>query len=676
MADLLNLEGLPSCIALRRVLEHRGVEASMQMLDEEEDRGFTIDGLLEKLRANGFEARSVQAHTDDLVHLQLPTLLLTHKSEWIVLRKKTNKGWLVEHGGGVALVPRDALAGAFSGTVLEINASFSKNGGLWIRLFRLLQEHRQFLYISLGATALAQGLALISPWLTTKVINGALTNGADNLLQVLCIGMILTAFFRAWASWLRDISLNSFSTRIDVDLEKGIFDHLLHLPFKHLQRKTLGELLQAFSGIKRARTQLLNRGLAAIFDAGMAIAYLAYMIILMPAVAGIVFLGALLLGVTSAFIGYLQAQQTSLQIKASQEKHSALAELLNGAPTFKATGSQNWVLARWKEKLGAELTYALKQDRIGLWEDAISELLSQGSSICILIWGGFKVLGGELSLGELLAFSQLSGAFMGTITNLSQTLLSTALAHSQLAEVHEAFATLRQPIPSLKGPSPSTLAGPILAEDVWFRYEEKGPWILHGSNLRVEPGAFHQVKGASGSGKSTLLKLLAGLYTPDSGRIRVGGQDSVAATSLMVFLPQFPQLSSGSILENLRIFSGDRPQDHLFKVAQETGLDEWVKTLPMGYRTIVASNGSNFSGGQRQLIGITAVLASDKQLLLLDEALSNLDWLSRQRILQCSYFQGRTVIYASHEEVIVGTSNLDKRPFDSLPALPRSPMSL
>jgi len=376
------------------------------------------------------------------------------------------------------------------------------------------------------------------------------------------------------------------------------------------------------------------------------------MLMLMPTVAGVVILGTLLLSLASAVIGYLQARVTRLQIKASQAEHSALAELLNGASTLKATGSQNWVLARWKGKLGVELAHSLIQDRIGLWADAISEFLSQGSSICILIWGGFKVLAGELSLGQLLAFSQLSGAFVAAVTSLSQTVLSIALARPQLAQVHEAFATVRLPQTPLNGPT--ELTGPVLAEDVWFRYEEKGPWILQGSNLRVKPGTFHHVKGASGSGKSTLLKLLAGLYTPDTGRISMGGLDSAAANNLMVFLPQFPQLSSGSILENLRIFSGDRPKAHLFEVARETGLDEWVNTLPMGYQTMLASDGGNLSGGQRQLVAITAVLASDKQLLLLDEALSNLDWVSRQRILQCPRFQGRTIIYASHEEILMG----------------------
>jgi ABC-type bacteriocin/lantibiotic exporter with double-glycine peptidase domain len=106
-------------------------------------------------------------------------------------------------------------------------------------------------------------------------------------------------------------------------------------------------------------------------------------------------------------------------------------------------------------------------------------------------------------------------------------------------------------------------------------------------------------------------------------------------------------------MDNLKLFSGGASQRRLQEVAEETGLAEWVDTLPMGYQTVVASGGANLSGGQRQLIAITAILASGKKLLLLDEALSNLDWVSRARIVRSRRFEGRTVVYASHEEVLV-----------------------
>ena len=184
--------------------------------------------------------------------------------------------------------------------------------------------------------------------------------------------------------------------------------------------------------------------------------------------------------------------------------------------------------------------------------------------------------------------------------------------------------------------------------------------VLYDLSFDIAEGEYLALMGPSGSGKSTLLKLLSGLYAPESGRISIGGLDTTAAAGLFAFLPQFPQLYSGSILENLRIFSGTTDREHLIAVAKDTGLDAWVSTLPMGYLTVVASGGGNFSGGQRQMLALTAILASSRPILLLDEAMSNLDWVSRRRLLECPQFQGRTVIYSSHEEILTAVHQGDK----------------
>lgn len=645
------IPGVSPPLALYRLLKGLGCKVTLQTLEEEWDDDYSLQGISHKLRVNGFEARNVQAAMEDLPNLRTPTLLLTKAEEWIILKKCSARGFLVEHGEGVKLLTRSELEEAFSGTALEINKAFPEKGNLWVRLFKILPEYKKFLLLSFAITALAQGLSMVGPWLTATMTD-TLQQGSASMLQILCLGMVASALFKAWVGFIRDMTLNAFTARIDAALETGVFDHLLHLPFRYLQGKTLGELIQVFSGMMRAKSLVLNKGMGSFFDAFTAISYLVYMLMLMPSATGAVVLGAVLLSCVTSVTGYFQAQETKKQIIASQAQSSSLAELIKGAPTLKATGSQHWVLDRWKGKLDEELSCDLRSDRIGLWEDVISGLLNHGSSAAILIWGGYKVLSGELSLGNLLAFSMLSSSFVGAISSLSQTVLDIALSKPQLKEVNAAFATerLQRAIPKGK----VDLKSPIIVEDLWFRYKEKGPWIIQGMHLKVEPGTFHHVKGASGSGKSTLLKLLAGLYPPDTGRITIGGMDPGSAVSSMVFLPQFPQLASGSIMENLKIFSADAPKGRLMEVAGETGLGEWVDTLPMGYQTMVASGGTNFSGGQRQLVAITAVLASDKKLFLLDEALSNLDWISRQKIIKSPRLKGRTIIYASHEEVLMG----------------------
>jgi ABC-type bacteriocin/lantibiotic exporter with double-glycine peptidase domain len=117
----------------------------------------------------------------------------------------------------------------------------------------------------------------------------------------------------------------------------------------------------------------------------------------------------------------------------------------------------------------------------------------------------------------------------------------------------------------------------------------------------------------------------------------------------MVYLPQFVRLFNASILENLRIFSGGAPFGQLMTAAELTGLSQLVGDLPMGFDTLLAQGGENFSGGQRQLIAITAVLASAKPVLLLDEALANLDSLRQAGLVHSPLFKSKTILYTSHD---------------------------
>jgi ABC-type bacteriocin/lantibiotic exporter with double-glycine peptidase domain len=122
------------------------------------------------------------------------------------------------------------------------------------------------------------------------------------------------------------------------------------------------------------------------------------------------------------------------------------------------------------------------------------------------------------------------------------------------------------------------------------------------------------------------------------------------ARHFLSYLPQFVRLFDRSILENLRLLSGAASRERLMVAAGHSGLDELVQTLPMGYETLVNAGGATFSGGQRQLIALTAVLASSKSVLVLDEAMANIDPIWKARLLRSPLFLDRTVIFASHDE--------------------------
>jgi ABC-type bacteriocin/lantibiotic exporter with double-glycine peptidase domain len=652
VAEASLLIGMPGNLALWRLLGLRGVTMPLQSLEETLLWDFSLEGMVQELRGRGFQARAVQVQADELDHLELPTLVQAQTGDWVVLRKRAPGGYAIEQGmGGLEFASLELLESALAGPALDLSEPLPEQGGLWTRMLQLLPRHRREITQAAAAAVVLQGLALISPWLTGKALDQALPQGAGHLLVILALGLLLTAFFRAWVGWIREATLLAFATKFEAALEKGLLEHMLWLPFKDLQQKTVGEHLQAFTGLAMARSQLLNRGVGVLLGAFTGLAYLVWMFIALPGLASVVVCVAFAMGLLSILAGRLQARVQTKEVEASQAQRSALIEMLRGIPTLKASGSQGWAFTRWSRRLDEGLERGLQRERLDLWNELVQGLLSQGLNAVILVYGGKEVLAGSLSLGSLMAFVQLATGFQGSVSSLAGAAVSLIAIRPQLAEVERVFAAEPEPKPPRKGPN--DLPGPLALEDVWFRYSDDTPWVLQGLSLKVQPGAFHHLPGPSGSGKSTLLKLIAGLYSPDRGSISLGGLDPRAASRFMVYLPQFPQLLSGSVMENLKLFSGGATQKRLQEVANETGLATWVATLPMGYQTIVASGGANLSGGQRQLIAITAILASGKKLLLLDEALSNLDWMSRARIIRSPRFEGRTVVYASHEEILL-----------------------
>jgi ABC-type bacteriocin/lantibiotic exporter with double-glycine peptidase domain len=170
-------------------------------------------------------------------------------------------------------------------------------------------------------------------------------------------------------------------------------------------------------------------------------------------------------------------------------------------------------------------------------------------------------------------------------------------------------------------------------------------------SMRIRRGTMTELRWPSGSGKTTLLRMLAGLLTPERGVISVDRMDPAHAREHVLYLPQDAHLFSGSVLENLRLLSGGASRERIARAAATTGLAATVATWPMGFETLVSSRGANVSGGQRQLILLTAAVASDRPILLLDESLANVDRIQRVMIQDAKMFEGRTVLSVVHDGV-------------------------
>ncbi|MBZ4754041.1 salmochelin/enterobactin export ABC transporter IroC, partial [Salmonella enterica subsp. enterica serovar Typhimurium] len=261
---------------------------------------------------------------------------------------------------------------------------------------------------------------------------------------------------------------------------------------------------------------------------------------------------------------------------------------------------------------------------------------TEAAYAAVLLIGASRVAGGEMTPGILAAFFLLLGQFYGPVQQLSGIVDSWQQATASGKHINALLAT--EETENIEPSSITPGTGALRLEALTFLYPEKTQPVLDNLSLIIPPGTVVAVVGRSGAGKSTLIKLLAGLYSPGSGQIRVG-ERLIDAASLSDYrrqtglVTQDVALFSGDIAENIRYPRPDSSDTEVESAARRAGLFETVQHLPLGFRTPVNNGGTDLSAGQRQLIALARAHLAQAHILLLDEATARIDRSAEERLM-------------------------------------------
>jgi ATP-binding cassette, subfamily B, bacterial len=279
------------------------------------------------------------------------------------------------------------------------------------------------------------------------------------------------------------------------------------------------------------------------------------------------------------------------------------------------------------------------------------------ASTSLLVYGGWQILQGQLTLGDLMMFLVYLTMLLGPIATLTGSAVQFQNNLAGLDRILDLLATPRelQNRSGAKRVQRSEAAGQVRFSNVWFRYPENESWILRDISFVAEPGTTVAIVGRSGAGKTTLCNLVARFFDPEKGGIQLDGVDLTdlqlhSYRRLLGVVEQDVFLFDGTIAENIAYGKRRATEESIIAAARAAAADEFIRQSPKGYATRIGERGFKLSGGQRQRLAIARAILADPKILILDEATSNLDSESEKAIQKslADLLKNRTSFVIAH----------------------------
>jgi ATP-binding cassette subfamily B protein len=476
-------------------------------------------------------------------------------------------------------------------------------------------------------------LELLPPLLVRRIVDDHLAAGVSEGLLLLAVlylggtalGQVMTFVYGYLAATVAQGVLS--------DLRVRLFGHLQRLPASYFDRTPLGDAISRCTADIDTLDTVFTSGVATLVANLFRLVTIALaMIILSPllTLAAAVALPPLIIVTRFFQVRIREAERASRRAVGEMNVH--LQETLRGAEVIQAFRRETTFVARFREVLRRLLRAANRSTIYSSFYPPVTALMTY-STIAFLLWAGTRDVSGAagISIGTLAAFALLLQRFFTPVTALGDEWQTVQGALSGAERIFEVLAlpAAGQPLPAAR----TRRKDGLVCEQVVFGYTP-GTEVLHGVDLHVAPGEHVALVGRTGAGKTSIVHLLAGLYQPWCGTVRVAGRDPGALSEeekrrVLGIVPQASQLFRGTVLDNLTLKDDGVPESAVVEAARVSGADAFIRSLPDGYRTVLRGSGRGLgvqlSAGQEQLLSLTRALVSRPAALLLDEATSFVD---------------------------------------------------
>lgn len=513
--------------------------------------------------------------------------------------------------------------------------------GKWGSLLKLrpfIKKYRLILIAGITGIIVSSVLATPIPYLIGHLLDKVLMGNKSYHDLYLYIGIIAALYLLQYAVSL--VSKNLFvriNNSVVNEMRYSVMEKVIDLPMSYLSSTEKGYVQSRISECSSVGS-IFSPGIVSMFlsiaDALLAIVTM-FAINYKIAFAVLVLTPVFFFSTKVSTKGFMKNTQGMME--SSAVLNGECFEIINGIEDIKVLNGKKNHLAKFKTKISEMVKYSVKQSRSMILFVGNISLINNAGTLLILLLSGILILKGQFTVGLYTSFSlYIAKVFASTqgLATLGTTLKPVCLSIERIYEL-------------LDMKDENSGRNKILDSDietiefnrVGFRYKEDLPDVFKEISFQLEKGDKVRVEGENGSGKTTLIKLLLGLYQPTSGTITINGIDvaTVNCDSLRQRIGIVSQnifLFRGTVLDNILYGQNAKKRKDVQTLIGQLGLQDYMGRLAKGLDTEISQDTSGVSGGQAQIIAFIRALLSEKDVIVLDEPISNVDAETRKLILQ------------------------------------------
>ncbi|TBL80152.1 peptidase domain-containing ABC transporter [Paenibacillus thalictri] len=663
----------PTCLTM--IVRYYGMNASVNRMRDRCNvgaEGTSMLGLIETLESLGFTAKGLKTAGSLLKELTAPFIAHWNGNHYIIVYEVREHDLVVADPalGYIDTMSFDAFTKHWTGFVITMQptdqlVSLDDKEMLWKRYLHYVQPSKKLLTSALGLSIAIELVSLLFPVMTQQIFDRVLDVANWPLLHIIVVTLLALALFNTVSIVIRQTLIGRLAYAIDHSMLDSFYRYLFRLPYSYFTKRTSGDILTRVYENEKLRRLMTDHAIELLLDVLTLFVYGGLMAYYHPVLAFISFAFLPLYAGLYSYVLPKMRRNLRKQLIAEGESQTQIVEAVHAIATVKGVSMERVVRSKLLHKLSRLLALRLEGNRLETISNAGAAIVRSLSNVALLYFGSRYVLEGQLSVGELVAYTVLFTSFMFALQMISQRIGELSEARISMERLNDVYeSTPEHPHPDKMRMLPA-IQGHIRFEKVSFQYYRGGKMILQNLDLELKPGQTVALIGRSGSGKSTIAHLLLKLLEPSGGTIFVDGYPlrEVHATSIrkqVGIVQQETVLFRGTVRENIALSGENVTSGEIEQAARLAGAHEFIEALPLGYDTIIGEGGIRLSGGQRQRIVIARALVNNPRILVFDEATSALDTESERIIQQnmSEMLHGRTTLIIAHRLSTIRNADL------------------